>query len=634
MLIKIILFLFLSSPAWATVYYTRDGGGTAAQCDGKTNHVLAGASGTNCAFSHPRYALGFNCGSNGSSCGTAGVLVAGDTLNINGDSDISPGTQAQYMIGYDSDGSGAATPGCNSAFPYDCTLGNIPAGTDASHNTSIIGAGTHKPQLWGNQRPWYVLYADNNHITIQWLEVTDHSNCTKDATANACNYSGSYPFGAWAEDGIFWGGDDVNMTDVYVHGLGRYGMNTDNFTNVTFTRVYVIGNGQAGISTGTGATGSGTFIQNQPIIDWNGCQEAYPISTLENPANYSNCFGQASGGYGDGLAFGNTGSGNTGNWTIIGPGSISFNTQDGLDTLHGTGNGNMNVDKMRFEGNAGNQIKMNGLNNSLTNSIIIGDCGWWFGATQSASGAMLAGDTCRALGDAVLFNVTNNGVTNIFNNTVLSNGNITLESKDINSIGCNGSTVIHEKNNIILGGYSWIDDTTFGGGGNSQTTYIYNAGNDGNGAGTCGTLTWDEDYNVVSGTKSSNAGCVGSNDKCGTAPGFSAGTFPMGTSGGAANTYYQGQSGITLVPISSGSGAKGTGVGGLTYWNSSSDYYSVAKASPPSMGAIEFGSSAANSYLCFFNSDCSSGLCTNNVCTSGVGDILGGNITIKGVTFK
>ena len=178
--------------------------------------------------------------------------------------------------------------------------------------------------------------AQNNYITLQWLEVTDHQACAYNDPAATCNYSRGYPYGAWGEDGIVIGGSGLNLTDVYVHGVGRYGINvadgTTSMGDVTFTRVWVIGNGYGGITTGLNNNLTGTWTFNQPIIEWNGCVESYPMpnSGIDNPSNYSQCFGQNSGGYGDGLAFGPNGGLNAGNWTITGPGSISFNTQDGF----------------------------------------------------------------------------------------------------------------------------------------------------------------------------------------------------------------------------------------------------------------------------------------------------------------
>lgn len=600
----------------ATTYYVRDGGGTATQCSGTTNAVYPG-SGTNqaCAYNHPVWVTGG--GFSGS--GTAAKWVGGDTMSISGDSDTSPGSQAQYMIGYGMPN----TSGCSTSWAYNCGLNELPAGTDASHQTTIIGTGTHQPQLWGTQREYQVLAMHNNYLKLQNIEITDHSTCTYNDPVNACNYGGSYPYGTWAPNGIDMAGTGITLTNVYIHGMGIYGIVTEAMGSATFTNVKVIGNGWGGFIVGNDGSSavSGTLTFNQPIVEWNGCQEAYPLSGgIDLQTNYSNCFAQNNGGYGDGLAFGATTNQNPGNWTIIGPGSISWNTSDGLDTLHGIASGNtIQIDKMRFEGNAGNQVKVTASIGKLTNSIIVGNCGWWYGATQSAAGAMPYGDACRALGDVIIF-ATGSGINDyIYNNTIYSNGNVTLESGT--SSTCDSTTHIYVYNNIIQGGYAWIDDSSFvGGGGNAQTTYIYNTGSDGNGAGSCGSLAWTEDYNIVIGTKNSNSGCNGAHDKCGTSPGFVS-SLPMGTAGGAANTYYQAWSGITYAPITSGSAAKAAGTTGLTFWNNSNDYYNLSRGSPPSIGGLEYQSCAAATYGCFFNTDCCGGSCTSNVCAGSCSSI-------------
>lgn len=632
-----ILFLLFLTPCWASTYYVRDGGGTATQCTGTTNATYPGSgSGVACAYSHPRYAVGWDCTNFGTSCVHSGSMVGGDTLFIDGDSDTTPGSQAQYMIGYDS---GGATTGCTQSASYDCTLGNLPAGSSTSVRTSIIGTGTHKPQLWGTQRVWQIINADNNHLWLQWLEITDHNTCYLDTTnGGTCDYSSS-PYGTWAEDGLFLGGDDVNITDVYEHGVGRYGAETDNIGSHTYTRFYLIGNGQAGYTTGTSAVVSGTITWNQPIVEWNGCAENYPLTsnTIDSPSNYTaNCLGQLSNGYGDGMAFGNQSTGNAGNWTLIGPGKISFNTQDGFDTLHGTGTGTMLIDKITLEGNGGNQVKMNATVETITNSTIISDCGWWNGASQSLSGGMTPwngsqGDACRALGNAFSFftNAGSGTTVTLRNNTFVDNGNIIFNQNGT----CDSGTAFNIKNNIFFGGYDYTDNTNWNSGGsNGLASFRYLSGTDGNGTG-CTSPTVNEDYNIVYNTKSSNAGCAGAHDKCGTNPGFSS-SLPMGTSGGAANTFYQGQVASTFLTLGAGSSAIGAGVTGLTYWNNSNDIFNVARANPPAMGSIEPNSCAAVSYGCFFNSDCCSGNCLVNACSGNGQDVFGGSLKISAINFK
>ena len=86
-------------------------------------------------------------------------------------------------------------------------------------------------------------------------------------------------------------------------GSGRYGVKTDNLGNAVFTRLRVIGNGYGGFTTGENATISGTLTFNQPVIEWNGCVEAYPLITsspIDSPSNFIYCFGQDQGDTGMG----------------------------------------------------------------------------------------------------------------------------------------------------------------------------------------------------------------------------------------------------------------------------------------------------------------------------------------------
>ncbi len=618
---NLIAFFILSSSCYAsTNWYARDGGGTDTQCTGKTNAVYLG-SGTAqpCAFNHPAWALGVG----GYLGGThPSKLSGGDTLTVAGDSDITPGTQAVYPVSYDMPNASGI---CSSIGKYDCFMLDPPDGSDSSHRTIIIGTGTHKPMLLAKNQVYHAISLGGNHVMFQWFEVTDNQALGYNNPVAAC-IGGQNP----QADGIVGTGDDINMTDIYVHGNCRYGVNIGQFGSGTFTRLWDIGNGSAGLVFGDGGSTSitGTITLNQPIVEWNGCVEEYPIthSGIDNPLMFTNCAGQTSGVYADGVAFGASGSQPAGNWTIIGPGSISFNTQDGLDILHGvSGTGTDNIDKMRFEGNAGQQIKITGAIDNLTNNIIIGNCGWWYQASQSASGAMTPGDSCRASGSTIRLSVVDGVTANFYNNTVITNA-IAFEGDNASS--CVG-TVITQKNNIIQGGYSWPDDTTWNGaGGNSLTTNWYSDGNDGNGGGPCGALVPTEDYNIIYGNKNSNATCVGAHDKCGTVPGFSAGLFPAGTSGGGRTTYYTGQVGISLVTLAGTSAAIGAGVNALPYWNTPTDYYNVIRTNPPAIGALELASCAASNYGCQLNSDCCGGSCVNNACGSGSCTINGGSCAV------
>ena len=647
-LIKAILFvLILSSPAWATQYYVRDGGSSlydasnnpTGGCNGLTNAVYPG-TGTNqsCAVNNPAYILGLGCDNGGtiSNCTYGPKIAAGDTLNIDGDSDVNTGQQAQYEIGWN-----ATSPewfngnfgNCKSAWPFACDMANLPAGSDSSHRTAVLGYGTHKPQLWGTQSLYQVMNAVNNHLDIENLDITDHSDCGNAFPVNTC-VGGELN----AKDGLHVGGDDIIVQNVDVHGIARYGLFIENSVNITFTNVRSIANGWGNETTDTASSFTGTLTFNQPVIDWNGCQEKYPlVAALDSSSNVQNCSVQYDTVVADGIAVGYGPNISPGNWTFIGPGSVSFNTQDGIDLLHGNGTGTINVDKMRLEGNAGNQLKINAANMSVTNNVLVADCDWWLSSGLGATTGISANsgtDVCRAHGSAFHFNVATGTTTNIFNNTVVSLAFGAFESKDEAAVGCDGTTHINMKNNVVYGNWDWEQDNganvNCGGGcSDSGTSFLYNDGNDGNGSGTCGSLTWTEDYNDVSFTDSN---CVGTHDKCATDPKI---TGTIGTGHGSQSSYYGGNAGITLVNLQSSSPAKGAGVTGLTYWNNSNDYHNVTRTSPPAMGAMEQPSVAANGWGCFFNSDCSSNTCTANICVGagipGVGDSFS-NITLKNIT--
>src|ERR1022692_2363932 len=106
------MFLFVSSTvSQATIWFTRDGGGvygtTSTTCNGQTNVIYTAGNGPNCAVNDPGYILGWGCYAalNNSDCDHAPHMVASDTLYIDGDSDITPGAQAQYAEGYLGSGS-------------------------------------------------------------------------------------------------------------------------------------------------------------------------------------------------------------------------------------------------------------------------------------------------------------------------------------------------------------------------------------------------------------------------------------------------------------------------------------------------------------------------------------------------
>lgn len=625
--IKVILTgLFLLSAQnvfAATTWFVRDDGGTPSQCTGLVAARYPGTgSGQACAFSHPRYLLGWNCGNN-SSCSNAGNLQPGDTGSIDGDSHVNVGQQAQYMSGYVSS---SVTPGCSSIASYDCTWGKVPAGPSSGAKTILIGTGTHRPQLWGSGKVWVVLNMGNNNIHVENIEVTDHSNCAQNTPnigtvqgfPSVCNNSD--PYGPWARDGIAIGGNNVELVNSYVHGIARYGIVTySDWTNVTFTNDIINGNHEGGISTGETAQGHGTWTITTPKIEWNGCREYYPMvsSDVSSQSNYFNCAGQGDNVIADAIAFGYSAAGGTaGNWTITGPGYIRFNTQDGFDVLHSNGTGTDIISRITFEGNWGNVIKTNAHLSYIENNLILNDCGWIYAyAGQAISSTQWNNSgACRALGDAIVTVMNGSSQTYIYNNTIVGHGNIIYTTK---GGGCTGSTVFQSRNNIIYGGRSFFDDTAFNGAGGNKNVSLYFYDNDGvNDANTqsCNAVTFNEDYDIVYGTNNSNSGCNGSHSRCGTNPLFS-GSFSVGP-----GTYYSGNAMNSLVYLAGTSPAISGGISSLTYQNGSQDVLNATRSSPFDVGGLEYGAPppvcTANGNFCSFNTDCCSSFCVSNSCSA------------------
>jgi hypothetical protein len=131
------------------------------------------------------------------------------------------------------------------------------------------------------------------------------------------------------------------------------------------------------------------------------------------------------------------------------------NVSDGLDLLYHTKGGKVTINRVWAEGNAGNQLKVHG-NASVTNSVIVGNCGYFarnMGGTITSGtlgtqpkSLLSNGDHCRAFGDTMAIGTDRAGETiSLVNNTVIGEGNtITVAG------GPAGSTLIM-RNNIFYG---------------------------------------------------------------------------------------------------------------------------------------------------------------------------------------
>lgn len=625
LLISIFLFLMASTFASATTYYVRDGGGTSLQCSGIVNAVYPG-SGTNqpCAYSNPMFALGAGCGNTGGSgCTRNGVMNPGDTLSIDGDSDITPGNQAQYPIGYDA--TGVITPSnsgnCTSTGALNCTMGNMPDGS------SIIGTGSHKPQLWGREHLNQVINDNNSATTtvINNLEITQHSACvyngadpnhTTSGFPNRCQTS-TAPFGPWAISGISLTGTGITLENNWIHGLGQWGVTTGSLTNLTEENNIINGNGGGGFGIGQNDSGgtinfTGTNTISNEIIAFNGCGEVYPVHS-SNPfdtLNYHTCADDSSSNgtiLADGWACEAStcalGASDTITMSNV---NVSYNTKGGIDNLHMNSSGTFIAYRVRAEGNESQQMKMNEATMYVENSQLINDCNFFQGQSFTTqydgngnNPPSLGYDFCRAAGNTIRIALQSNNVAYISNSTLWSDGGANIELPPIAT--CNSATKVYANNNIIVNTADYTN-------GSAQNTIFWE-----NDTGVSGCNPINENYNLD--YEDHNPGlCAGANDICNNPSNAGVlGNFALNAN---SNTSYN-LTGLAtqLYPNSSGpliSAANSS----LVLHGTSNDYNNVARQSATyTIGSYTENSTVSNGGTCFVNSECASGACVANMCT-------------------
>jgi len=421
------------SNAVGLTYYIRPDGGSYALCTGTTDAAYSG-SGDNqeCAWNHPFQALPPE--------GPVRIK-GGETLVI---------AEGSYMMGYSAPGAES----CDSDYPWDCFMPPVPSGAPGSP-TRILGAGwdsgcTSPPELWGTERAYYILNLDGaSNVEVACLEITDHAACTDDHTGGLACKRDIYPFGEWAESGLY-AADSTNiiLRDLNIHGLSNRGIHAGRLSDWTVERVRLAANGYAGWDgdIDDNDANSGTLEFHEFVVEWNGCVETYP--DLE-PIG---CWAQSAGGYGDGLGTGQTG----GAW-IFEDSAFLHNTSDGLDLLYTRQEGSSVVIKRTIaEGNAGNQIKTTGPAH-LENVIAVSNCGFF--QDQPFTHNV---DYCRAGGSALALYPRHGNQLNVINSTITGNGDCLVISECGEGGDCDGTESILLRNSILLGNPEFLGegDTT------------------------------------------------------------------------------------------------------------------------------------------------------------------------------
>jgi len=351
-----------------------------------------------------------------------------------------------------------------------------------------------------------------------------------------------------------YNGSNNTFIDIDAHGMSREGFQLGKQTAVTMTDVNIIGNGFAGIDMDTAEVDdswSGTSTFTRIKLNWNGCAENYPVDGA-----YNNCVDQNASGYGD--AWGSPDGGTGGSFTFVD--SEVFNTSDGIDLLHASSSiGTITVERVLFEGNVGNALKIGGGDNIIRNSVFIANCNWWEGQSFIETGFT----PCRASGNPIVIDMGNGANFDAVNNSITGESDILFEF-----FGCTTGEVVNIENNVIHGFTQWNDA-----GDKASWIFMYSGC-------VIGTDLTSADYNVIYNVKEASP-CAG-HSNCSESD-------PLYVTHDYTNDVFDLL--ITAGSPAVGAGqAAGTTVGQTTV--PSDDYRGLTRDANVDLGAYEFGASS------------------------------------------
>jgi hypothetical protein len=424
----------------AHTWFVRADGGDRKQCTGKADAAYRGEGiAQPCAFSHPYYLF-----TNDKYGNKAWVVEGGDTVIIRG---------GPYRMGYKGPNPKDYWGACPGD-PYGCSMPPIPSGKDVLP-TRLLGENykncDRKTQLFGGFALGAIInLKGSKNVDVECLELTDHSQCTRvggnEPVSEAC--SSSHPLSDYAGAGIVTNAEtaDVALKNLDIHGLTGEGIIGAIGGEVKADHVRIAFNGAAGwdFDDGRGTKSApGAIVHASYLtVEWNGCNEEYPI-THQVPA-YS-CFDQDSGGYGDGVGTPNTQL----NFTCDHC-TFRYNTQDGLDLLHVSGS-LISVTNSIAYGNMGQQWKMGPMHSVVfQNNVTVHNCRRLSAGMPGASDGYNKHLSlfCRAAGDGIAFQVNDAGTYVFQNNSFVGYGATSYD------IGCRGSCTkanITFQNNLHIG---------------------------------------------------------------------------------------------------------------------------------------------------------------------------------------
>lgn len=504
----LFLILFITN-AQATTHYVRPNGGSCAditssylqtddgggsvshtrQCTGLADADYPG-SGVNqaCACNNLQWLVHTNGGVD------TADMAAGDTVIVTGPIQVGCGLNGTNCLDWRVNINDSSK--CYSSSTDTCYMTPVPSGVDVGHKTKIYGAGwdtdcSSPAEIWGaGQVEKIINLIGSDNVDIRCIKMTDHSNCTTTAPTGdvSCAKTTS---DLSAQQGIeATDSSNVEFHDVSIYGMGHDGIWAGNLTNWNFGNLSINYTGWTGFDWDHGhdpgnTAANGTFYWTGGGIKHAGCSDNYPTDAPKN------CVGQNQGIAADGFGSYQIG----GNFYFDGV-DISHNQGDGLDMLYHreadcSGGCEIHIRNSKFEGNAGNQLKLaGGTSGKITveNSQIIANCNFFndksyqlYSPTQSGRSGTICnhnavcnsnenyaptgcsvdtgGDcetstSCRSGGDGVALDWATGMNVKFYNDTLAGsdNGYVFLNVNNYSgTTPCNGSEAFEIRNTVIEG---------------------------------------------------------------------------------------------------------------------------------------------------------------------------------------
>jgi hypothetical protein len=327
-----------------------------------------------------------------------------------------------------------------------------PAGT-AGKTTKILGehfaSCTAQTQLFVCYGLGSVLNLSGaQYVDVACLELTDHSQCsTQSGAPGGCQKN--YPLDDYAGNGIVTNASTANVSliDLDIHGFTHEGINGPLGGTVLVDHVRIAYNGWGGWDFDDGAgtpSAAGALLDASYLtIQWNGCNEEYPIVDAF-PAQ--SCYDDNSGGYGDGVGT----PGTTLNVTCDHC-TFDHNTQDGLDLLHTSGS-QIQVTHSSSFANMGQQWKMGAMASVVfRDNVTVHNCRRMSTAIAGAAATYNAAlsDFCRAAGDGIALLLAPTSQYTFQNNTFVGYGSTSYDL-ECGSADCTGASFTYQ-NNVNVG---------------------------------------------------------------------------------------------------------------------------------------------------------------------------------------